>query len=342
MNAALAVAAPKSLELSETMQAVAQSGYGGTEVFSFGPIPRPRIAANEVLVRVESAGLDRGTWHMMSGRPYLMRLMGFGFSRPKQLVPGFDVAGTVVEVGAAVTRFKVGDEVFGMAKGSYAEFGAALETKLAKKPAALSFDQAAVLGISGITALAALDKVGPVGPGTKVLIIGASGGVGTYAVQQAKALGAHVTGVSSKSKTDLVRSLGADVALDYTSDDFTDGSVQYDAILDLGGNTSVARLRRALKPEGTLAFVGGEHGGDYTAGFERQLWSMMLAPFTKQKFAMVMANEHFEPLERLAALAEEGKLKPAIDRSFSLEQVPEAMGALVAGTVRGKIVIKVR
>ena len=335
-----AVAVPKAVERTETMQAIRQRGYGGLEVFSFGAVPRPRIEAREVLVRVESAGLDRGTWHLMTGRPYLMRLMGFGFRRPKQTVPGLDVAGTVVEVGADVTRFRVGDAVFGIARGSYAELAPALETKLARKPASLSFDQAAVLAVSGGTALQAIDQAGKVGPGTRVLIIGASGGVGSYAVQLAKAMGAHVTGVSGPSKVALVRSLGADVALDYTCDDFL--AEPHDVILDVGGNTALERLRNALKADGVLVFVGGEHGGDWTAGFERQLAAAALARFTTQKFVMLMVKEYFEPMERLAAFARAGKLKPAIDRSWPLAQLPEAMRALVDGTVRGKVVIKVR
>ena len=325
---------------TDTMQAITQSGYGGLEVFSFGAVSRPRIEANEVLVRVESAGLDRGTWHLMTGRPYLMRLMGFGLRRPKQQVPGFDVAGTVVEVGAEVTRFTVGDAVFGIAKGSFAELAPALETKLAHKPAALSFEQAAVLAVSGGTALQSIDQAGKIGPGARVLIIGASGGVGSYAVQLAKAMGAHVTGVSSPSKVALVRSLGTDVALDYTCDDFL--AEHHDVILDVGGNTALKRLRAALKADGVLVFVGGEHGGDWTAGFERQLAAAALAPFTRQKFEMLMVKEYFEPMERLAAFASSGKLRPAIDRSWPLAQMPEAMRALVDGTVRGKIVIKVR
>lgn len=332
--------ADQSVERTDAMQAISQRGYGGPEVFSFGSVPRPRIAADEVLVRVESAGLDRGTWHVMTGRPYLMRLMGFGFRRPKQTVPGLDVAGTVVEVGSAVTRFTVGDAVFGIAKGSYAEFAAALETKLARKPASLSFDEAAVLAVSGSTALQAIDDAGTVGPGARVLVIGASGGVGSYAVQLAKALGAHVTGVSSHAKVALVRSLGADVALDYQRDDFL--AEQHDVILDVGGNTPLTRLRRALTADGVLVFVGGEQGGDWTAGFERQLAAAALAPFVTQRFVMLMVKEHFEPMERLAAFATDGTLKPAIGQSWPLAHMPEAMRALMKGTLRGKGVIKVR
>jgi NADPH:quinone reductase-like Zn-dependent oxidoreductase len=336
----LVAGATPSVKRTDTMQAISQRGYGGLEVFSFGSVPRPRIELHEVLVRVESAGLDRGTWHVMTGRPYLMRLMGFGFRGPKQTVPGLDVAGTVVEVGAKVTRFKVGDAVFGIAKGSYAEFAAALETKLARKPASLSFDGAAVLTVSGSTALQAIDQAGKVGLGARVMVIGASGGVGSYAVQLAKAMGAHVTGVSSPSKVALVRSLGADVALDYTCDDFL--AERHDVILDIGGNTSLTRLRRALKADGALVFVGGEHGGDWTAGFERQLAAAALDRFTTQKFVMLMAKEHFEPMERLAAFASKGQLKPAIGQSWPLAHMPEAMRALMAGTLRGKAVIKVR
>jgi NADPH:quinone reductase-like Zn-dependent oxidoreductase len=335
----LAGATP-SVERTDTMRAISQRGYGGPDVFSFGAVPRPRVAADEVLVRVQSAGLDRGTWHIMTGRPYLMRLMGFGFRRPKQTVPGLDVAGTVVEVGAKVTRFNVGDTVFGIAKGSYAEFAAALETKLAHKPASLSFDEAAVLAVSGGTALQAIDQAAKVGPGARVLVIGASGGVGSYAVQLAKARGAHVTGVSSPAKVALVRSLGADMALDYTCDDFL--TEQYDVILDVGGNTALSRLRRALKADGVLVFVGGEHGGDWTAGFERQCAAAALAPFTRRRFVMLMVKEHFEPMERLAAFASTGQLKPVISQSWPLAHMPEAMRALMAGTLRGKAVIKVR
>ncbi|MGE3512780.1 MAG: NAD(P)-dependent alcohol dehydrogenase [Vicinamibacterales bacterium] len=332
--------ATPSGERTDTMQAISQRGYGGPDVFSFGSVPRPRIAADELLVRVESAGLDRGTWHLMTGRPYPMRLMGFGFRRPKQTVPGLDVAGTVVEVGSAVTRFTVGDAVFGIAKGSYAELAPALETKLARKPASLSFDEAAVLAVSGGTALQAIDQAGSIGPGARVLVIGASGGVGSYAVQLTRAMGAHVTGVSSPAKVALVRSFGADVALDYRCDDFL--AEQYDVILDVGGNTALRRLRRALTADGVLVFVGGEHGGDWTGGFERQLAAAALGPFTRQRFVMLMAKEHFEPMERLAAFASTGQLKPAISQSWPLADMPDAMRALMAGTLHGKAVIRVR
>jgi len=223
--------------------------YGSADVLRSAQIERPEIADNEVLVRVHTAGLDRGTWHLMTGTPYLMRIMGFGFRGPKNRVPGIDVAGTVAAVGSAVTRFGVGDEVFGMSRGSFAEYAAAREDKLAHKPANVSFEQAAVVGISGGTALQAL-TAGRLQPGQQVLIIGASGGVGSYAVQLAKAAGAEVTGVASTGKVDLVTRLGAERVVDYTLDDFADGVHHYDLIIDIGGNSPLSRLRRALTPPG--------------------------------------------------------------------------------------------
>lgn len=335
-------AAPlETADAAAPMRAMLQSGYGGVEVYRAGTVERPRPAPGEVLVQVHAAGLDRGTWHMMTGRPYLMRLMGFGFRAPKNPVPGLEMAGTVVEVGAGVSRFKVGDAVFGVARGAFAEYAAALESKLAHKPAGLGFEEAAALAVSGSTALQAIDAA-RVGPGTKVLVVGASGGVGSVAVQLAKALGAEVTGVSSGAKVDFVRALGADRALDYRAVDFADGSARYDVILDAGGNTPLSRLRRALAPRGTLVFIGGEHGGDWTAGFERQLAALFVAPFVKQKFVMLMNKEDSAPLERLAALAGAGEVKPVVDRTFPLEQLPDAMRALVEGTVKGKLVLRVR
>jgi NADPH:quinone reductase-like Zn-dependent oxidoreductase len=291
-----------------------------------------------VLVQVQAAGIDRGTWQLMTGRPYLMRLMGFGFWRPKQTVAGLDLAGKVVALGPQVTRFRVGDEVFGIGAGSFAEFARAREDKLARKPPELSFEQAAVLGVSGLTALQAL-RTGNVQAGERVLVIGASGGVGTFAVQLAKAFGAEVTGVCSTGKLALVRSIGADHVLDYQQHDFVDGAVQYDLILDMGGNTPLARLRRALTQRGRLIFVGGEHGGDYTAGFGRPLWAFAVSPFVTQRFHMLMSREHFADLEQLAELAQQKRIAPVIDRICSLAEVASAVSDLEAGRVRGKIVI---
>src|SRR5436309_5936401 len=233
------------------MRAIVQAAYGEVDVLRLEDIDRPDIAANEVLVKVRAAGMDRGTWHSMTGQPYLMRVMGFGFRRPKNRVAGLDVAGTVVAVGSDVTRFQVGDEVFGISRGSFAEYAPVREDKLARKPAGLSFEQAAVVPISGGTAIQGL-RAGRIEVGQKVLIIGSSGGVGTYAVQLAKALGAEVTGVCSTAKVDLVRSIGADHVIDYTKENFADGVKHYDLILDIGGNSPLSRLRRALAPKGTL------------------------------------------------------------------------------------------
>ncbi len=240
-----------------TMRAIVQDAYGSPDVFRLARISTPDVADNQVLVRVHAAGMDRGTWHLMAGRPYLLRL-AFGFRKPKNPVPGLDLAGTVVAVGSAVTRFSPGEEVFGTGEGSFAEYAVAPEDQLARKPDSLSFEQAAVVPVSGLTALQALTDVGHLQPGQQVLIIGASGGVGSYAVQLAKALGAEVTGVSSTAKLDLVRSLGADHVIDYTRDDFADGARRYDLILDIAGNPALSRLRRALTPTGTAVIVGGE------------------------------------------------------------------------------------
>ena len=252
-----------------TVRAILQDAYGTSDVWRVGNITVPDVADKEVLVKVEAAGLDRGTWHLMTGLPYLGRLV-FGLRRPKNPVPGRDLAGTVVAVGAAVTRFGAGDAVFGIGSGSFAEYAVALEDKLARAPANLTSSQAAAVPISGTTALRALRDTGRLEQGRRVLIIGASGGVGTYAVQLAKALGAHVTGVCSTAKIDLVRSLGADRVIDYTRDDFADGAERYDLVIDIGGSSSLSRLRRAVNPEGTLVIVGGEGGGTLT-GMRRQL-----------------------------------------------------------------------
>lgn len=325
---------------SEPMQALLQSAYGGPEVLHVGPTPRPTPGEGEVLVKVHAAGIDRGTWHLMTGRPYLMRILGFGLRAPKHPVAGLDLAGTVVEIGSGVTRFAVGDRVFGIGRGSFAEYSCAHQDKLAAIPVGTSFEEAAVLGVSGGTALQAIDA-GALVAGERVLVIGASGGVGTYAVQIAKALGADVTAVSSTAKVELVRSLGADRVIDYRTTDFTDGETKYDLVLDLGGNTPLSRLRRTMTDTGRLVFVGGELGGDWTAGFGRVLGAMILGMFVKQHFAMLGSKEHFTFLERVAALREAGKLRPAIDRTIDLADVGSAMRALEAGRIGGKIVVRV-
>jgi len=328
-------------QINVWMRAILQETYGSADVLRLAEIGRPDIAASEVLVKVRAAGMDRGTWHSMTGLPYLMRSMGFGFRRPKIRVPGLDVAGTVVGVGSAVTRFKPGDEVFGMSRGSFAEYAAAREDKLAHKPAGLSFELAAVVPISGGTAIQGLRDAGRVEAGQKVLIIGASGGVGTYAVQLAKAFGAEVTGVCSTAKVDLVRSIGADHVIDYTLEDFADGHSRYDLILDLGGNSRLSRLRRALAPKGTLVIVGGEQGGRWTGGFGRQIRAVMLSPFVSQRLTMLASKERHSDVEALSKLIEAGKVAPIIDRTYALPDVPEAIRRLEAGDVRGKVAITI-
>ncbi len=323
-----------------TMRAIVQTTYGTADQLVFGTLDRPTIAPGEVLLRVGAAGLDRGTWHLMSGEPYLIRLMGFGMRAPRNRVPGFDVAGTVVAIGDAVTRFAVGDAVFGVSRGSFAEYAAAREDKLAHKPGRLTFEQAAVLGISGLTALKTVEDVARVEAGQRVLVIGASGGVGSYAVQLAVARGARVTGVCSTAKTALVAALGAERVIDYTTTDFADGT-RYDVVVDIGGRSSISHLRRALARTGTLVIVGGEGEGRWSTGMGRQLRALALSPFVSQRLTMVVAEEHHTGLERLASLVAAGQLTPVVERMYALERTADAMRDLVAGEARGKIAIRV-
>ncbi|MEX0755027.1 MAG: NAD(P)-dependent alcohol dehydrogenase [Actinomycetota bacterium] len=327
--------------METTMRAIVQDAYGPAGVLRLAEIDTPDIAANEVLLKVRAAGMDRGTWHSMTGQPYLMRIMGFGFRRPKNPVLGLDVAGTVVAVGSEVTGFQAGDEVFGISRGSFAEYAAAREDKLAHKPAGLSFEQAAVVPISGGTAIQGLRDAGHIEAGQNVLIIGASGGVGTYAVQLAKALGAEVTGVCSTSKLDLVRSIGADHVINYTREDFADGDHRYDLILDIGGNSRLSRLRRALTPKGTLVIVGGEEGGKWTGGFGRQIRALVLSLFVGQRLTMLASKEHRTHTEAVSRFIEAGQVAPIINRTYPLAEVPDAMRHLEAGHVGGKIAITI-
>jgi NADPH:quinone reductase-like Zn-dependent oxidoreductase len=327
----------KTPSTSTTMRAVVQDRYGSSEVLRLAEIPRPTIGDDELLVQVRAAGLDRGTEHLMTGKPYAMRL-GFGIRRPKNPVSGRDLAGTVVEIGASVAGFAVGDEVYGTASGSFAEYAVARQDKLAPKPAGLSFAQAAVVPISAGTALQALLDVGRLQAGQSVLVLGASGGVGSYAVQIAKAFGAEVTGVCSPAKADLVSSLGADHVLDYTRDDFADGTRRYDLILDIGGSPSLKRLRRALQPRGTAVFVGGENAGSLT-GMGRQLRGALLSLVVRQRLALLVSKERAATFERVTELIESGKISPSVDRSYPLDEAPLAMRLLETGQVRGKVAI---
>jgi NADPH:quinone reductase-like Zn-dependent oxidoreductase len=332
---------PTRQTAAKTMRAVVQDRYGTADVLRHELIPVPTAAEGEVLVHVHAAGLDRGTWHLMTGKPYLMRIAGLGFRRPKVPVPGRDLAGTVAAVGAGVTGFAVGDAVYGVGQGTFAEYTVARADKLAAKPTRLSFDQAAAVPISAATALQALTDHGRLRPGQRVLVIGASGGVGSYAVQLAKALGAEVTGVASTGKLDLVRALGADPTLDYTREDFANGTHRYDLILDIAGNPSLRRLRRALTPTGTAVIVGGENGGDLSGGLSRTLRALILSVFIKQRFANFINKERASDLERLTEHIDAGRVTPSIDDTFPLDQVPEALTRLAAGQVRGKAVITI-
>jgi NADPH:quinone reductase-like Zn-dependent oxidoreductase len=323
------------------MSAIVQDRYGDSGSLHPERIALPEVADNEVLVRVHAAGLDRGTWHLMTGKPYLMRIAGMGFRGPKDRVPGRDLAGRVEAVGSAVTKFAVGDEVYGVGRGSFAEYAVAPEAKLARKPVSLTFEQAAVVPISAATALQALTDQGRVEAGQTVLVIGASGGVGSYAVQLAKALGAEVTGVASTAKLDLVRALGADHVIDYTRDDYADGTHHYDLVLDIAGNPALSRLRRALTAKGTAVLVGGEDGGNLTGGMNRSLRALMLSPFAGQRFAWFIAKERASDLARLTEFIDAGSVTPSVDRTYPLDRVPEAMRHLEAGQVRGKVAITI-
>jgi NADPH:quinone reductase-like Zn-dependent oxidoreductase len=276
----------------------------------------------------------------MTGRPYLMRILGFGLRAPKNPVPGRAVAGTVVAVGAGVTRFTVGDAVFGASRGAFAEYAAAREDRLAHKPSTLTFEQASAVPISATTALQGL-RLGRVGAGQSVLIIGASGGVGSYAVQIAKAYGANVTGVCSAAKTDFVRSLGADRTIDYAVEAFADGSRRYDLILDVAGNTTLRRLRRSLEPTGSLVIVGGESKGNVTGGFGRSLRAPLMSLFVRPRLTMLTSTAHHADLAPLTELIEAGKLTPSIEAIYSLDRAPDAMRQLEAGRVRGKVSIAI-
>ena len=319
------------------MKAVIQEKYGTSEVLHISDVAVPEPGDQEVLIKVHAAGLDRGTEHLMTGKPYAMRMVT-GLRRPKNPISGRDVAGTVVKVGSAVTRFAAGDQVYGVAPGSFAEYAVGPENKLAHKPANLTFSEAAVVPISAGTALQALRDVGKVRAGQEVLIIGASGGVGSYAVQLAKILGAQVTGVASAAKADFVSSLGADRVLDYNRDDFADGTRHYDLILDIGGGSSLRRLRRALKPRGTVVFVGSEDTGDIT-GMGRQLRGVTMSLVVRQRLALLMAKERASDLDILTEHLQAGQLTPTIADSYPLGQAKDAMRLLEAGKVRGKVAI---
>ena len=325
------------------MRSIVQNEYGPApeDVLQLREIDRPAIGDDEVLVRVNAASVDRGTWHVMAGLPYPIRVAGFGVRRPKYSNPGRSLAGTVEAIGTDATGFDPGEAVFGICNGSFAEYARVRTDKLAPKPATLSFDQAAAVPISGLTALQAVRDHGRVQAGQRVLIVGASGGVGSFAVQIAKAFGAEVTGVCSPAKMDAVRALGADHVIDYTSDDFADGTQRYDVILDIGGNRRLAHLRRALTQRGRLVIVGGETDGRWLGGADRQIRALALSPFVGQKLGTFVASENAGDLVVLGELVKAGQLAPAIDRTYPLGEVAAAIRYMLDGHARGKIVISI-
>jgi NADPH:quinone reductase-like Zn-dependent oxidoreductase len=334
---------PAATPRRQTMRAVVQDRYGAApeDVLRLAEIDRPSIGDDEVLVRVHASSVDRGTWHIMAGLPYPIRLAGFGLRRPKYANPGRNLAGTVEAVGAGITTFTPGDEVYGMATGTFAEYATVRPVRLAPKPATLSFDEAAAVPVSGCTALQAVRDHGRVQTGEKVLITGASGGVGTFAVQIAKAFGAVVTGVCSTSKMDVVRALGADHVIDYTREDFADAGPRFDVVLDIGGNAPLSRLRRALTPRGRLVTVGGETDGRLLGGSDRQIRALLLSPFTRQRLGTFVAKETAADLVALTELVQAGKVAPVIDRTYPLGEAAAAIQRMQDGKARGKLVVSV-
>jgi NADPH:quinone reductase-like Zn-dependent oxidoreductase len=329
---------------SHPMRAIVYCDYGSPDVLKFQDIEKPVPGDNELLIRVRAASVNPLEWHYVRGTPYAMRLMGVGLRRPKEIRLGVDYAGTVEAVGKSVTLFKPGDEVFGGRTGALAEYLRAREDRaVVLKPASLTFEQAASVPIAGLTALQAVRDKGKVQPGQKVLINGASGGVGTFAVQIAKSFGADVTGVCSTRNLEMVRSLGADRVIDYTREDFTKSATLYDVVLDLVANHSLLENKQILKPNGIYVLVGG--GGLEDQGvlgpLARPIRARILSRFVSQKFVGIYAELNKKDLAILSDLMQTGKVKPVIDRRYKLSEVPEALRYLEKGHARGKVVITV-
>jgi NADPH:quinone reductase-like Zn-dependent oxidoreductase len=324
------------------MKAVARTTYGSADVLEFVDVNKPSVADDEVLIRVHAAGAGPEVWHVMTGLPYLVRVMGFGLRKPKNPILGVDVAGVVETVGGEVTELRTGDAVFGTCAGSFAEYASVRADHVAPKPANLTLEQAAVLPTSGCTALQGLRDIGRIQAGQTVLVIGASGGVGTFAVQLAKAFGAEVTGVCRTDAIELVRSLGADHVIDYTRDEFADGVHRYDLILDTAGRRSLTQLRRALNPHGTLVIVGGEGGGKWTGGFERQIVrATLLSIVVPQRLRPLTSTTRRKDLLVLKEFAEAGKLTPVISKSCPLREAANVLSDADEGHGRGKVVITI-
>jgi NADPH:quinone reductase-like Zn-dependent oxidoreductase len=324
----------------QSMTAVVQGRYGAPDVLELREVPRPRLGEHDVRVRVAAAGVDRGVWHLLTGRPYLTRL-AVGLRRPRNPVPGLDLAGVVDTVGAAVTRFAEGDLVFGTGHGTFAQYARASEDRLAGIPTNLSMTEASVLAVTGSTALQAVEDHGRVRLGDQVHVLGASGGVVTYAVQIANALGGIVTGVASTDKLDLVRRLGVSRVIDYRTDDPIAEPGRYDVIIDAGGNRRLCHLRRALTPTGTLVIVGGENVGRWLGGTDRQIRAKLASLVTRQRLTTFVAREDAAHLERLADLVETGQVTPVIDRCYPLAAAADAITHLESERTRGKIAIEI-
>jgi NADPH:quinone reductase-like Zn-dependent oxidoreductase len=320
------------------MKAIVYRCYGSTDVLKFENIEKPAIEDDQVLVKVHAASVNPLDWHFMRGSPYFMRLMS-GLGRPKESRLGVDFAGTIEAVGSGVTRFKPGDEVFGGTTGAFADYVTVGEDRaVVLKPANATFQQAAAVPVAAITALQALRDKGKIRAGQKVLINGASGGVGTFAVQIAKAFGAEVTGVCSGRNVEMVRAIGADHVIDYTQENYTKGDRRYDLIVDNVGNHSLLANKQVLNPDGILVMVGGS-GGEWLDPFVRPVGALLLSPFVKPKFEMILARLRREDLDILGDLIRAGQLTPVIDRIFPLSEVPAAIQYSEDGHARGKIII---
>ncbi len=322
------------------MKAIVYREYGSPDVLELKEIDRPVVNDHDVLVRVHAAAANALDWHYMRGQPYFMRLMGSGLLKPKKNVAGVDLAGTVEAVGTNVTRLQPGDEVYGDGDGAFAEYVRASEGTLALKPANLTFEQAAAVPMAAVTALQGLRDRGEIQPGQKVLINGASGGVGTFAVQIAKSFGADVTGVCSTTNVELVRSIGADQVVDYTQEDFTRRGQRYDLIFDAVANRSLSDCRRALAPKGTLVLAGGS-GGPWFGPMGLVINALVVSPFVGQSLRSFLAKPNTADLVVLKELIESGKVTPVIDRTYGLSEVPEAIRYVEEGHAKGKVVITV-
>ena len=326
------------------MQAIVRDRYGPPDVLELREVPRPVPAADEVLVRIRAASVNAYDWHLLRGEPSIVRMMT-GFGKPKTPATGADLAGVVEAVGSAVTRLRVGDEVYGHGDGSFAEYVATKEAHVALKPASLSFEEAAAVPMAGTSALQALRDKGQVQPGQKVLINGASGGVGTFAVQIARALGAEVTGVCSGRNAELVRSLGASHVVDYTKENFTRSGVTYDVILDIADTHSISDYRRALTPTGTLVSLGAAGGPGQQAGTAAIMFgttkALVLSAFIRQNLRLYVAKSSAADLDVLREMIEGGKVRVVIDRRFALAEVPDAIRYVETGHARGKVVVTV-